>query len=68
MEGSLKARNHNALVPESKGMAASDQAFCPPHIIAGYAGLVLHWMDTSFNSYPLWVQSELSSLHHTSCL
>lgn len=26
MEGSLKARNHNALVPESKCVAASDQA------------------------------------------
>ena len=37
-------------------------------LIAGYASLAPYWMDMSFNSYPLWVQSELSSLHHTSCL
>lgn len=31
MERALKAQNHRALVPESKRVAASDQAFCPPH-------------------------------------
>lgn len=46
----------------SHGGGSSAQAFCP--LMAGYASFVMFWRDMSL----LQVQSQLSSLHHTSGL